>query len=201
MEQIKHMTVNEHRAAHDLPPIREPKYTRKRKNHSYAPWCIIGAIFLCGAIIGGIITAAVKPSAATDNLPSPLYGTRDGKVIEGEPLAKYEAGSGFVPLECALSEELQEFTFYLCKAYYIDFDFAMAIMFTESSFRPSVVSGTNDYGLMQINEINHEWLSEELGITDFSEPYQNIRAGLYILRKLFEKYDEPAAQRGAVTNE
>ena len=68
----------------------------------------------------------------------------------------------------------------------------MALMYTESSFRADVVSGTNDYGLMQINKCNHEELSSALGITDFNEPYQNIRAGLYILRRLFEKYDEPS---------
>ena len=45
---------------------------------------------------------------------------------------------------------------------------------------------------MQINECNHAELSDKLGITDFTEPYQNIRAGMYILRRLFEKYDEPA---------
>lgn len=31
-----------------------------------------------------------------------------------------------------------------------------------------------------------------LGLTDMTNPYQNIRAGLYILRRLFEKYDDPA---------
>lgn len=44
----------------------------------------------------------------------------------------------------------------------------------------------------EINKCNHTELKEALGITDFTEPYQNIRAGLYILRRLFEKYDEPA---------
>ena len=68
----------------------------------------------------------------------------------------------------------------------------MALMYTESSFRADIVSGTNDYGLMQINKCNHAELTEALGITDFTEPYQNIRAGLYLLRCLFEKYDEPA---------
>ena len=54
---------------------------------------------------------------------------------------------------------------------------------------PDGISSTNDYGLMQINACNHEWLTEELGITDFIDPYENIKAGLFILRGLFEKYD------------
>ena len=54
---------------------------------------------------------------------------------------------------------------------------------------PDGISSTNDYGLMQINACNHKWLTEELGITDFIDPYENIKAGLFILRGLLEKYD------------
>ena len=97
--------------------------------------------------------------------------------------------SDFVPLECALSDDLQEYTYYMCQAYYIDFDFVMALMFTESSFRTDVVSKTNDYGLMQINKMNHEWLSKKLGITDFLDPYQNMKAGCYVLSKLIDSCD------------
>jgi soluble lytic murein transglycosylase-like protein len=43
---------------------------------------------------------------------------------------------------------------------------------------------------MQINKINHEWLTEELGITDFLDPEQNIKGGVYILAYLTEKYDD-----------
>ena len=45
---------------------------------------------------------------------------------------------------------------------------------------------------MQINTVNHEWLQEKLGITDFLDPYQNTRSGIYILRTLFEKYQDTA---------
>ena len=34
-------------------------------------------------------------------------------------------------------------------------------------------------------------MQEQLGITDFTEPYGNVRAGMFILRKLFEKYETP----------
>lgn len=34
-------------------------------------------------------------------------------------------------------------------------------------------------------------MKEKLGITDFLDPYQNSRSGLYILRNLFEKYEKP----------
>ncbi len=148
-------------------------------------------IFLVGAIIGGFIVAAANTRSSSS---SERYGTRDGRYIteKGGTTFSYETAAGFEPLECDLPVELQEFTYYLCEAYYLDFEFVMAVMYTESKFEPDIVSGTNDSGLMQINKCNHEELSAALGITDFTEPYQNIRGGLYILRRLFEKYDSPA---------
>lgn len=149
------------------------------------------SIFLIGAILGGIVTGAIKDATAGNK---PLYGSRDGNSIadDGELIILKGSESDFVPIDCSLSDELQEYTYYLCKAYYIDFDFAMALMYTESEFKTDIISPTNDYGLMQINTCNHKELEDKLGITDIIEPYQNIRAGLYILRGLFEKYDNAA---------
>lgn len=148
-------------------------------------------IFLIGAIIGGAIVGTVN-AISKNTAAGTTYGTRDGKALRGEPPYEYLSDSDFIPLDCGLSEDLQEYTYYLCQAYYIDFDFAMALMFTESSFKADTISETGDYGLMQINKCNHKSLSSALDISDFTEPYGNIRAGLYILRGLFEKYDEPA---------
>lgn len=152
-------------------------------------------IFLIiGGLIGGAIghAATKKVQAGEGQPPAAEYGTRDGRSFAGEVSMDWGGGCEFTPIDCALPEELQEFTFYLSKGYYIDFSFAMGLMYCESSFRTEVVSGTNDFGLMQINTCNHEWLAENLGLTDMTNPYQNIRAGLYILRRLFEKYDDPA---------
>ena len=66
----------------------------------------------------------------------------------------------------------------------------MALIQHESSFDPNVISSTNDYGYMQINAINHNWLTETIGVTDYTDPYQNIRAGVFVLRKLFERYQD-----------
>ena len=177
--------------------VTQKKNARRKAERSLLLFII--CIFLIGAIIGsGVVVVAHaisgKSTAEADTQATEPYGTRDGRYIteNGGITFDYELGSEFEPLECALPVELQEFTYYLCEAYYIDCEFAMGLMYTESSFRTDVVSGTSDYGLMQINKCNHAELTKALGITDFTEPYQNIRAGLYILRRLFEKYDEPA---------
>lgn len=40
------------------------------------------------------------------------------------------------------------------------------------------------------DRMNHEQLTETLGVTDYLDPYQNIRAGVFTLRKLFERYQD-----------
>lgn len=95
-----------------------------------------------------------------------------------------------VRITCPLDDATQQMILDKCEEYNIDFAFTMAVIFKESSFRPDADSGSS-VGLMQINRCNHEWLSEELGITDFFDPEQNVTAGLYMLHQLFEKYDDP----------
>ena len=97
----------------------------------------------------------------------------------------------FIPLNCKLDEVTQQFTFYLCKGYDIDWTLVMALMQKESSFRSDVISATDDYGLMQINKCNHKWLTDTIGVTDYLDKEQNIRAGVFVLRKLFEEYTDP----------
>lgn len=158
-------------------------------------WLIVAAVF---SLIGLGIGVLIPKSGAADIEPeetSPdvlIYGAPDGKIYEGGFPESYELENDFVfttEIPVTFGEDLQEFTYYLSAAYDIDYTLVLAIISKESAFMPDGISSTNDYGLMQINACNHKWLTEELGITDFIDPYENIKAGLFILRGLFEKYD------------
>lgn len=113
-----------------------------------------------------------------------------------EPIVEPEPDPEPIPeplpprIDCRLDDATQQMIFEKCEEYEIDFAFTMAVIFRESSFRPDADSGSS-VGLMQINRINHDWLSAELGLTDFFDPEQNVTAGLHMLRNLFEKYDDP----------
>lgn len=91
-----------------------------------------------------------------------------------------------------LSKELQLYTYTKCEDLGIGnyYELVLAMMWQESDFKPNTISKTNDYGIMQINICNHEWLSEELGITDFLDPYQSIDAGTHIIASLLLKYQD-----------
>lgn len=63
-----------------------------------------------------------------------------------------------------------------------------AIIKTESDFDSQKISETDDYGLMQINICNAEWLKETLGVTNLLDPKQNIESGVYIISSYLARY-------------
>ena len=81
-----------------------------------------------------------------------------------------------------LSIDLQQYTYELCLDYKVDYDMVLSIMREESQFDSAAVSKDgNDVGIMQINRINHKKFAEEYGLTDMTDPYQNIQAGVIML--------------------
>jgi len=91
-----------------------------------------------------------------------------------------------------LSKDLQQYTYEECIKYGIvdNYTLVLAVMWHESNFNPIEISATNDYGIMQINKSNHQWLSQRLGISDFLDARQNITAGTYILSSLIRQYSD-----------
>lgn len=157
-------------------------------------WLLIAVVFFTGGFAIGKLTTPkqknIEPKEE-EQKQFTVYGAYDDRTFTSEVSLDWGSDDNFEPLDCKLDEETQEFTYYLCKGYDIDFTLIMAVMLAESSFRPDLVSGTNDYGLMQINKCNHQWLTETIGVTDFTDSKQNVRAGCFIIRKLFEKYQNP----------
>ena len=113
-----------------------------------------------------------------------------------EPAVSEEPEPDIPIYDIPLSPELQEYTYNRCEelglvAPGVDYQTVLALMSKESGYTADVVSSTGDYGLMQINTVNHEWLREELGITDFLDAEQSIDAGTEMLARLSERYDNP----------
>lgn len=147
---------------------------------------------LMGLVIGGLLVKLPDwishPEPTTTAV---LYGAYTGQAVKVQSDGTIVQAGDFTPLNVPMDESLQEYTYWMADAYDIDFTFLMGLIRNESNFQADVISATNDYGLMQINQNNHEWLTNAVGVTDFLDPYQNIQAGVYILNTLFEKYDDP----------
>lgn len=166
----------------------KPIKRRTIANRIITSWVIIALIFSVAGFAIGAVSHSSKPK--TETL---IYGrAADGKIFDGDMSVSYESEDTlFVPLGVPLDSDVQEFIYYLSKGYNMDFTFVMAIIQQESGYRPDAVSNTDDYGLMQINKVNHGYITDEIGVTNYLDPYENVRAGMFILRKLFEKYETP----------
>lgn len=109
-----------------------------------------------------------------------------------------------------LSKDLQLYTYNKCVEYGIPdhYELVLAMMWQESNYTANLISSTDDYGIMQINSCNHDWLVDLLGPTDFLDASDNINAGVYVISKLLTEYgDEHKAlmaynmgERGASLN-
>ena len=79
------------------------------------------------------------------------------------------------------------------KAYKLSPSFVAAVIYTESRFNESSVSGAGARGLMQIMPSTGARLAKTLGDKDFSisklfEPERNIRYGTYYLKELIDRH-------------
>lgn len=122
-----------------------------------------------------------------------LMTVSDTQATTFERLGTYDQQAENPPcyFDVELPEDLQDYIWSLCREYDIEEHYALifALIKHESQFDATACSSTDDWGLMQINTINHEWLSEELGIVDFLDPYENVHGGIHILASLLHKYD------------
>lgn len=87
-----------------------------------------------------------------------------------------------------LSQELQDYIWQECKKADIPTSIVYAVIECESNFDENARSVTNDYGLMQLNEICHKELCERLKVPNVIDPKYNIRAGITLLSDYYHEY-------------
>lgn len=153
---------------------------------------LFGSIFVW-AVAGGEPADAVRAVEPTDDATEivSIEPTTTAQTETVEQQEETEATSEYIYYDVPMTDELQRYIQDVCTEYEFDrYDIVVALIEKESSFDETAVSETNDYGLMQINECNHEWLSGELGIDDFLDGEQNITAGVYLISDLYDKYED-----------
>ncbi len=89
-------------------------------------------------------------------------------------------------LDFGLDQNLQKMVYDKCSEFELDFIKTMGLIYCESKFQLDLISSTNDYGLFQINKVNHKRLSEILNTkNDPLNPKINIEWGTYFLHDLY----------------
>ena len=127
-------------------------------------------------------------SERQDGVQMPIENP-DPDILEESPIIpKDYSDVTFVPLPVPMSEQDQETVFEICLDGGVSFPLVMALIEHESQFDRTARSSTGDSGYMQINDCNAESLAD-LGYTDLFDLYQNVSAGVYMLKYLFNKYE------------
>ena len=121
-----------------------------------------------GVAVAPVVT--VKPTTTPEPTPAPRW--RDDIVTDGQ----------------LLSHDLQVHMQDMCEKYGVPYALALAMADVESRFDPDAASRTNDYGLMQINKGNHDWL-RGLGMDPMTHE-GNIEAGVYMIGQHLEAYGD-----------
>ena len=115
-------------------------------------------------------------------------------VVPQEEETENEETGAFIPVNCELSTEYQEFLFTECEEKKVNYYLALAIIEQESNYDTNALSETEDYGLMQINSINHEYYESIYGEVDWLNPYDNMRVGTDILENLYDIFSGNTAK-------
>ncbi len=89
--------------------------------------------------------------------------------------------NGFKSYNIKLPLDQQQYAYSMCQNYGIQYELLLAVMSQESGYNPSAIGGGNSYGLCQIHVSNFPNLRKKLGVSDFLDPYDNIKAGAYML--------------------
>ena len=150
--------------------------------------------FAAGVHAGNFVTYNTAPVAAAlpdkKNIPSAKIAPPPIPEAEFPFETETEENISEEKTEPEICEKLLAYIMGLCDARGLDFDIVIALIWRESDFISGAVSPGGDFGLMQINIVNHKWLSDELGVTDFLDAMQNCNAGTYMLADLLAKYGD-----------
>lgn len=111
------------------------------------------------------------------------YGGEEEGFVYYEIPEEYQRTGGYLP------EEVQIYTYCLCKQEGVRYALILAMIEHESGYKyDSIGDDGESFGYMQIMQKFHEDRMEEIGSGDLLNPYQNIRLGVDIMKELIDKY-------------
>ena len=169
----------------------------KRWIRRYAGYFVLAGIILVSFLVGLLVGAVsfhsnavgVPEETKLPTVANSTFPTQDSTIDSVSVMSSSAetTKSKVRYYDVPLSTELQDYISSVCSTYNVPCELIYGMIEVESNFQVDAVSETNDYGLMQINKCNHEWLADELDITDILDPEQNILAGVYMIASHLEE--------------
>lgn len=161
---------------------RNAKINRNKRMKLYANMILV-LMVLIGGVLGFFLAKLTTPPQET------ITVTKTVEVPAYKSNVLVDTADVFL-FDVPLSDSLQRYIYEICADENVPVTLVMAMIEHESGFDPEAVSPTDDYGLMQINAVNHEWLKEEYRCADMMNPYQNVFCGISIISSYIDKYGE-----------
>lgn len=161
---------------------RNAKINRNKRMKLYANMILV-LLVLIGGVLGFFLAKLTTPPQET------ITVTKTVEVPAYKSNVLVDTADVFL-FDVPLSDSLQRYFYEICADENVPVTLVMAMIEHESGFDPEAVSPTDDYGLMQINAVNHEWLKEEYRCADMMNPYQNVFCGISIISSYIDKYGE-----------
>lgn len=175
---------------HEIGQRAPSRHARRKRRRNYGPVIILAlvcaAIFAAGYCVGVSAADKAVPTLLEPVLESTTQTPEATETPTEEPVLWRD---DIVTDGNLLAYDLQETMQACCEEYGVPYALALAVADVESRFDPDAASSTNDYGLMQINQVNHGWLLEQ-GI-DPMTPAGNIEAGVLFLSDYLTAYGDP----------
>ena len=158
----------------------ERRRTKRVSKVKLVRFLIILAVLIATAFGVGRLTAPTKANTVTvtETIEVPVYS-----------VDKLPETSDVFYFDVPLSHSLQRYIYEICADENVPVTLIYAMIEHESRFDPEIISNTDDYGLMQINAVNHTWLNEEFRCADMLDPYQNVFCGVKIIGEYVNRYD------------
>lgn len=151
----------------------------KHKNKDLAVW----GLLLIGVII--LIAIAFPTTPEVYEALHPVEVQEETQSQDAEPVAVTEQAPLY---DVPLSDDLQLYISRLCDQYGVDMSLVLAIIGQESNYNAGVLGdGGNSIGLMQIQPQHHQKRMDKLGVTDLTDPYQNVTVGIDLLAELMSE--------------
>ena len=148
----------------------------KQKNKDLAVW----GLLLIGVII--LIAIAFPTTPEVYEALHLVDVQEETQSQEAEPVAVTEQAPLY---DVPLLSELQLYISDLCDRYGVDMPLVLAVIGQESNYNAGALGDDgNSIGLMQIQPQHHQGRMDKLGVTDLTDPYQNVTVGINLLAEL-----------------
>lgn len=117
------------------------------------------------------------------------FSAKSAEYIGADGFCYYEIPEEYQRAGGNLPEEIQIYTYCLCKQEGVSYALILAMIEQESGYKYDCIGDDGEsVGYMQIMQRWHEDRMKKLEVTDLFNPYQNIHLGIDIMKELIGRY-------------